>query len=68
MVRRLITALAVGAVMVGVLAAGSPATLSNLQGVSIEQSSAQTGLIGELDYCGPWQRSWFVSSGGWWYF
>lgn len=65
MVRRLVLALAVVAVMTGALAAGPSTTPGSLQGVSIDQASAQPGAP---DYCGPWQRSWFVSSGGWWYF
>jgi len=65
MVRRFVLALAVVAVMTGALAAGPPATVVNLQGVSINQANAQPGAP---DYCGPWQRSWFVSSGEWWYF
>ena len=66
MVRRLVMALAVVAVMTGALAAGPSTTLSGLQVVvGPEEVSAQPGAP---DYCGPWQQSWFVSSGGWWYF
>lgn len=66
MVRRLVLALAVVAVMIGALAA-SPATLPGGDGPSgvREAAAAQPGAP---DYCGPWQQSWFVSSGGWWYF
>ena len=64
MVRRLVLALAVVAVMTGVLAAAPSMTVSGVQ-VSPEAFAAQPGAP---DYCGPWQQTWHVSSGGWWYF
>jgi hypothetical protein len=64
MVRRLVLALAVVAVMTGVLATAPAMTVSGVQ-VSSEAFAAQPGAP---DYCGPWQQTWHVSSGGWWYF
>jgi hypothetical protein len=64
MVRRLVLALAVVAVMTGALAAAPQVTLGNVE-IGPSAAEAQPGAP---DYCGPWQQSWFVSSGGWWYF
>ncbi len=64
MVRRLVLALAVVAVMAGALAAAPQATGGGLE-AGIGTAEAQPGAP---DYCGPWQQTWFVSSGGWWYF
>ena len=64
MVRRLVLALAVVAVMTGALAAAPQATLGNLE-IGTTAAKAQPGAP---DYCGPWQQAWYVSSGGWWYF
>jgi hypothetical protein len=65
MVRRLVMALAVVAVMTGALV-GPGFTVSGLNvEVGSNEAIAQPGAP---EYCGPWQQSWFVSSGGWWYF
>jgi hypothetical protein len=67
MVRRLVLALAVVAVMTAALAGAPPAT-PLIGGESLLISEATAAQPGAPDYCGPWQQSWFVSSGGWWYF
>ena len=64
MVRRLILALAVVAVMTGALSAAPQASLGGFE-AGIKTAEAQPGAP---DYCGPWQQTWHVSSGGWWYF
>jgi hypothetical protein len=63
MVRRLVLALAVVAVMTGALAV-APSTMGGVK-LGPDPAVAQPGA---LDYCGPWQQTWHVSSGGWWYF
>ncbi len=63
MVRRLVLALAVVAVLTGALAVG-PSTVGGVQFSSVA-AAAQPGAP---DHCGPWQQTWHVSSGGWWYF
>jgi hypothetical protein len=35
--------------------------------VEVVRPTADSTPPGVPDYCGPWQRSWYVSSGGWWY-
>jgi hypothetical protein len=64
MVRRLVLALAVVAVMTGALAAAPAMTVGTTQ-VGTATAEAQPGAP---DFCGPWQQTWHVSSGGWWYF
>ena len=66
MVRRLALALAVVAVMTGALAV-APTTMAGPPAQLLAPESAEA-QIGAPDYCGPWQRSWYVSSGRWWYF
>ena len=65
MVRRLVLALALVAVMTGALAVAPSTIGGGVQVVGIERAEAQPGAP---DYCGPWQQTWHVSSGGWWYF
>lgn len=64
MVRRLVLALAVVAVMTRALAA-APATTVDSPKLGIGSATAQPGAP---DNCGPWQQTWHVSSGEWWYF
>ena len=57
--RRLFVILAVATVMV--------ATMVGLSLVaSAESASAQ--VSGQTVACAPWQREWFVSESGWWYY
>jgi hypothetical protein len=65
MVRRLALALAVVAVMTGALAVAPTTIAGPAQLLGPELAEAQPGAP---DFCGPWQRSWYVSSGRWWYF
>jgi hypothetical protein len=65
MARRLVLALAVVAVMTGALT-GPAVTLNGYQ--ILQGTQVAIAQPGAPDYCGPWQQSWFVSSGGWWYF
>ena len=64
MVRRLILALTVVAVMAGALIAGPAVMVGNSTVAGTETAVAQPGAP---DYCGPYQTSWYVSSGSWWY-
>lgn len=63
MVRRLVLALTVVALMAGALIGGPSVSVGGFQS-GTETAAAQ---IGAPDYCGPWQIAWYVSSGGWWY-
>ena len=66
MVRRLILALTVAAVMTGALIGAPSMIVGGLQvGGDTKQAIAQPGAP---DYCAPWERSWYVSSGGWYYY
>ena len=65
MVRRLVLALTVVAVMTGALMGLPSLTVGNFQvGGGIKPAAAQPGAP---DYCGPYQTSYYVSSGGYWY-
>lgn len=65
MVRRLILALTVVAVMVGALVAGPSVTVGGgPQVVGPEPVLAQPGAP---TYCGPYKTAYYVSSGGYWY-
>ena len=63
MVRRLVLALTVVALMSGALIGGPSLTAGGVQ------SGAGTAVAqpGAPDYCGPYQTSWYVSSGSYWY-
>ncbi len=63
--RRLIVAL----IVIAVMAATTGAVAAQAQQVSAnaQAGSSQQQIVGQ-PYCGPWQMSWYVSSGGWWYF
>ncbi len=64
MVRRLVLALTVVAVMAGALMGLPPLTVGGLQVGGGTEAVAQPGAP---DYCGPYQTSWYVSSGSYWY-
>jgi hypothetical protein len=64
MVRRLVLALAVVALMAGALI-GGPALI--VSGVNLGGAASASAQPGAPDYCAPYQTSWYVSSGGWWY-
>ena len=63
MVRRLVLALTVVAVMAGALIVGPSVMMGGFE------SGTNTAVAqpGAPDYCGPYQTSWYVSSGSWWY-
>ena len=65
MVRRLVLALTVVAVMVGALI-GAPSAIVGgpLKPLEVKSASAQPGAP---DYCGPYKTAYYVSSGGYWY-
>jgi hypothetical protein len=63
MVRRLVLALTVVAVMAGLLIGGSVVIIDGPQ-LGTKTADAQPGAP---DYCGPYQTSWYVSSGSYWY-
>jgi hypothetical protein len=63
MVRRLVLALTVVAVMAGLLI-GSPVVTRDGPQSGTGTAVAQPGAP---DYCGPYQTSWYVSSGSYWY-
>lgn len=63
MVRRLVLALTVVAVVAGASIAGPSATLGGFQS-GPETAVAQPGAP---DYCGPYKTAYYVSSGGYWY-
>lgn len=63
MVRRLILALTVVAVMAAALIGGPLAIVGGIQ-VGAQSASAQPGAP---NYCGPYQTAWYVSSGSYWY-
>jgi hypothetical protein len=63
MVRHLVLAFTVVAVMAGLLIGGPVVTMGDLQS-GMGTAVAQTGAP---DYCGPYQTSWYVSSGSYWY-
>ncbi len=54
MVRRLIIALMVVAVMAATMVGGT--------------LSAGAQVPGQTKYCAPWQQAWYISYSGWWYF
>ena len=65
MVRRLVLALTVVAVMVGALIGAPSAIVGGLPGGGSTKSAiAQPGAP---DYCGPYKTAYYVSSGGYWY-
>ena len=65
MVRRLVLALTVVAVMVGALIGAPSAIVGGPPGGgSIKSAIAQPGAP---DYCGPYKTAYYVSSGGYWY-
>ena len=65
MVRRLIVALAVVAVMTGAFA-GAPSVM--VGGIIDPAPKTAIAQPGAPEFCGPWRQSWFVSTGGWWYY
>jgi hypothetical protein len=65
MVRRLVLALTVVAVMAGAVIAAPSAQIGGAPVLGPTVAEAQPGAP---DFCAPWERAWYVSSGGWWYF
>ncbi len=63
MVRRLVLALTVVAVMAGALIGAPSVIVGGLPG-GTESAIAQPGAP---DYCGPYKTAYYVSSGGYWY-
>jgi hypothetical protein len=63
MVRRLVLALTVVAVMTGVAAVG-PSMNVGVVKIGPDEPVAQPGAP---DYCGPYKTAYYVSSGGYWY-
>ncbi len=58
--RRLIVILVVAAVMAATIVGGIAQAANAQQGPGPDP--------GQTQYCGPTQQSWYISSGGWWYF
>lgn len=64
MVRRLVLALTVVAVMAGAMIGGPLAIVGGVQVGGAKSASAQPGAP---TYCGDYRTAYYVSSGGYWY-